>query len=122
MGRRGVGGKAGNIALVTLSTTLSSIAQVLFKLGVLSRSLLYLLIAAGIAVYMVSTLIYLYVLSREHLSWTYGVGGLGYILAVVLAVFFLPEGAALLHLTMDSVMRWGGVLVITAGVILISIS
>ena len=55
---------------------------------------------------------YFYVLSRAHLTWVYGIGGLAYIFAVILANFI--ETVPLL--------RWVGVIVITIGVALIGFS
>ena len=111
-----------NVVAVIVSTALSSAGQIFFKYGVLHLSALWIYITSGVFLYIVSTVIYLYVLSRESLSWTYGLGGLGYIFAVVLAVFFLPEGASLLMLNTDSILRWMGVIVIAIGVIAIGMS
>ncbi len=101
------------ILLLVVCTVLGGIGQFLFKLGFTNGQLL-LTVGAGLGVYLVSTAIYFYVLSRVHLSWAYGMNGISYILAVVLAATVLAENVPLL--------RWAGVLVIAVGVALVSVS
>lgn len=103
--------KRKNILMLLCSTSLGAVGQFLFKLSVLN-SISYTLLVLGVAAYFVSTIVYFFVLSRVHLSWAYGIGGLSYIFAVVLASFI--EAVPLL--------RWVGVVVITAGVFLIGLS
>ncbi len=103
--------KKAMLVILLLSTFLGSLGQLFFKIGI-SHSLLYL--AAGLVVYGISTLIYLYILGRSHLSWTYGVGGLSYIFASVLAFLFLGEQITYL--------RWLGVFVIAIGTALVGLS
>lgn len=67
----------------------------------------------ALAAYIISALVYFYVISRAHLSWAYGMGGLSYIFAVIMAAIFV-ENVPLL--------RWIGVVVITGGVFLVAIS
>jgi drug/metabolite transporter (DMT)-like permease len=100
--------------MLVFSTLLGAIGQFFFKYAFLNSALFAELLAAGIAAYLVSTLIYFYVLSRVHLSFAYSMGGLSYIFAVVLAVLFLNESVPLL--------RWAGVITIALGVVLIGLS
>lgn len=99
------------VAILLVSTLLGSAGQLLFKLG-LSSSTVFLLL--GILVYGISTLIYLYILGRAHLSWTYGITGLSYIFASVFAMIFLGERI--------SALRWLGIGVIAIGTALVGIS
>ena len=68
----------------------------------------------GFVAYGISTLFYFYALSKVHLSWAYSIGGLSYIIAVILAATILLEDIPLL--------RWIGVLVITLGLIIVGLS
>ncbi len=106
-------GKISNILLLVVSTVLGGIGQFLFKYSFIDRSIV-LTIAAGLGAYAISTAIYFYVLSRVHLSWAYGLGGIAYILAVILAAMVLSEHVSLL--------RWAGVLVIAIGVVFVGVS
>jgi len=98
------------------STLLGAIGQVVFKygLGLSGVGLVAEWLALGVVVYGFSTIIYFYILSRVHLSWAYGIGGLSYIFATLMAYFVLAESVPAL--------RWTGIVVITIGVILIGIS
>ena len=71
-------------------------------------------LAVGLLAYGISTIVYFYVLSRVHLSWAYTIGGMGYVIAIVLAAVVLGEPV--------SALRWAGILVITLGVVLIGLS
>jgi len=104
-------GKRNNVLMLLGSTSLGAVGQFLFKSSVLG-SVQYTLLVLGVLAYFLSTLIYFYVLSRVHLSWAYGIGGLSYIFAVVLASFIEAVPLA----------RWVGVVVITVGVFLIGLS
>ncbi len=95
--------------MLLASTSLGAAGQFLFKLSVLGDGITYLILAAGVLAYFFSTIVYFYVLSRAHLSWTYGIGGLSYIFTVVLANFIETV----------PFMRWVGVVIITIGVLLI---
>ncbi len=106
-----------NLALLFVSTFLGALGQLLFKYGLNNSSSMVLLasgILFGLAAYVISTLIYLFVLSRVHLSWAYGIGGLSYIFATIFAAFILFENVPIL--------RWIGVAVIFLGVVLIGLS
>ncbi len=102
--------------LLIASTMLGSFGQLFFKMGVDSHSALALaeLIFAGAFAYGVATLVYLYILGRAHLSWTYGFVGFSYIFTTILAFFVLGEPVGL--------ERWIGVVVIAAGTALIGMS
>ena len=103
--------KKENLLLLVVSTLLGAVAQLVFKISLNSGEML--LLVLGVGIYLVSSLIYLYVISRVHLSWAYGVGGLSYIFAVLLAALFIEE---------VPVIRWVGVGIIAIGVFLISAS
>ncbi len=102
--------------LLIVSTSLGSIGQLVFKIGVGSSAAyaMALYLAAGMFAYGISTVIYLYILGRSNLSWTYGFGGFSYIFAVVLASVVLGE-----VVTPD---RWIGVVIIAIGTALIGLS
>lgn len=107
--------KTKNLSMLLGSTALGAIGQLLFKYALpTNNGVLPLWLLGGFVAYIVSTLIYFYVLSRVHLSWAYGIGGLSYILATLFAYFILSEQVSLL--------RWAGVVVITIGVFFIAIS
>lgn len=106
-------GKMISLLLILVATILGGVGQFLFKYAFLD-GLLLLTVGAGLCVYALSTAFYFYVLSRVNLSWAYGLNGITYILAVVFAATILSEKVPLI--------RWGGVFVIVAGVVLISIS
>lgn len=107
--------KRSYIMLLSVSTALGAIGQLLFKLGVTSGMYnLIMFISLGLIAYLVSSVIYFYVLSRTHLSWAYGFGGLSYIFASALAFLFLAEAVPPL--------RWVGIVVIAIGTALIGFS
>ena len=103
--------KSANIGFLALSTLMGAAAQLVFKIS-LSDGMLDLLIL-GILTYLASSLLYFYVISRAHLSWAYGVGGLSYIFAVVLGALFIEQ---------VPVIRWVGVMAITVGVLAVAVS
>ncbi len=105
--------KRRNLALLGGSTLLGAVGQLLFKYSFTSSFFVGWL-ALGVLVYGIATLAYFYVLSRVHLSWAYGIGGLSYIFATFLAYFVLAENVPPL--------RWFGVIIITIGVVLIGTS
>ncbi|MCL5101734.1 MAG: EamA family transporter [Candidatus Marsarchaeota archaeon] len=104
--------KVENISMLIGSTFLGAAGQLLFKYALTAHILL--IIAAGIFLYFVSTLVYFYVLTRANLSWAYSVGGLSYIFAVILAATLLAENVPAL--------RWIGVIIITVGVLFVGSS
>ncbi len=103
--------KRNNILLLVGSTFLGAVGQLLFKLS-LSNSVVYMFVIA-LAAYIISALVYFYVISQAQLSWAYGVGGLSYIFAVLLAALFIESVPA---------MRLVGVVIIAGGVLLVALS
>ena len=107
--------KSTYVALLLASTLLGAFGQILFKDGIVSAlATLLLYVSIGVVFYLVSTVIYFYVISRTHLSWAYGFTGLSYIFASAIAFLFLGEHVPIL--------RWAGILVITIGTVLIGSS
>ncbi len=105
--------KLRNVGFLVVSTFLGAVGQLLFKYS-FGKPLFAELLASGLVVYGISTIIYFYVLSRVHLSWAYGMGGLSYIFATIFAYLFLSENIPLL--------RWFGVIIIAIGAALIGFS
>lgn len=104
------------IVLLFFSTFLGAVGQVLFKLGVTNGTLALeaVFLVLGLFAYLVSSAAYIYVLSRTHLSWAYGFGGLAYVFASLIAFGFLGE--------LVSPLRWAGIAVIAIGTALIGLS
>jgi len=101
--------------ILLVSTFLGALGQVFFKMGVMQFGILfYTYVAIGLVFYLASTVVYFYVLSRTHLSWSYGFTGLSYIFASFIAFAFLGESVPLL--------RWLGIIVIAIGTALIGVS
>lgn len=107
-------GKTKYVAMLLVSTLLAAIAQLSFKYAFNTPSSLVIFLIIGLIGYGLSTLVYFMVLSRTHLSWVYGVGGLSYVFATIFAATILQEPIMPL--------RWIGVLVIFVGVLLIGLS
>ncbi|MEM0149906.1 MAG: hypothetical protein QXW10_03365 [Candidatus Micrarchaeaceae archaeon] len=106
--------KIKNLSVLLISTFLGAAGQFMFKFSFLGIGLEHLVVYLifGLLLYGLSTVFYFYVLSRAHLTWVYGIGGLAYIFAVIMANFIevVPP------------LRWVGVIVITIGVALIGLS
>ena len=68
----------------------------------------------GMVCYGLSLLIWLRVLLKFDLSFAYPMVGLGYVITALLAMYFLDEKITLL--------RWAGILVTVAGIILLNFS
>lgn len=102
------------LAFLLFTSFLAALGQTVFKLAFLNPGILVLLIAAGLVAYIISTVYYLFALSRVHLSWAYGIGGLSYVFAVMMAYLFLGE--------MIPPLRWLGVAIIFIGVVLVGTS
>lgn len=103
------------VLMLFCSTMLGAAGQILFKLGVSSgTSWLFVFLVTGLISYLVSTVIYFYVLSKTHLSWAYGFTGLSYIFASAIAFLFLGEQVPAL--------RWTGILIIAVGTALVGSS
>ncbi|MFI5412760.1 MAG: hypothetical protein ACHQX1_02620 [Candidatus Micrarchaeales archaeon] len=107
------------IFLLLAAAFLSALGQFFFKYSfnnsssLLSSQFLIWFIP-GFLAYMGATVFYFMVLSRTHLSWTYGIGGLSYVFAIVFANTILNE--------VIPPLRWLGVATIFLGVIFIGMS
>jgi drug/metabolite transporter (DMT)-like permease len=108
-----------NIGLILANIILLVSGQTLWKIGIERHgpmrgigSLLLTMfspwVIAGIALYVVATVIWIYLLSRLPLSLLYPLQSLAYVAAVLVAIFVFHE-----HV---SVMRWIGVAIILIGV------
>lgn len=107
--------KKAYVIMLLVSTLLGAIGQLFFKVGVQSSTVgLVGYVLLGAFLYVVSTVIYFYVLSRTHLSWAYGFTGLSYVFASIVAFFFMAEYVPPL--------RWVGIAVIAVGTVFIGIS
>lgn len=106
--------KAKITLFLAFTALLAALGQTLFKLGLQNSVFLVLFVAIGLIAYAVSTIYYLFVLSKVHLSWAYGLTGLSYIFTVILAYFVLGESIP--------IVRWVGVAVIFIGVVLVGTS
>ncbi len=93
--------------LMVFGTLVASVGQLAFKFGVNYSAISIPFILLGFVLYCLSTLLYLFVLGRAHLSWTYSFTGLTYIFTNILAFLILNENI--------TVLRWIGIAVIAAG-------
>ncbi len=110
------------IPLILLNVLLLTSGQILWKMGLnqaggislhnLSRVFFSPLIWAGLALYVVATVVWFVVLSRTELSYAYPLQSTAYVMGVIAAWLILKE--------IIPVTRWVGVLVIIAGVTLVS--
>lgn len=111
------------LLLAGVNVLLMVAGQMLWKTGMEGRSvagvmdvlqaMLSPLIIAGLALYGVATVLWLYILNKAQLSHVYPVQSLAYVLALVAACLLFKE-----HVTWN---RWVGVAVICVGVYLVSI-
>ncbi len=102
------------LGLIVVSNVLGAAGQLFFKMGLNSNNnLLLLFLAVGLVAYGISTIMYFFVLSRERLSWVYGLVGLSYIFATILAYFVLKEPMPMVKIA--------GISVITIGIGLIGV-
>ena len=109
--------------LVLVNVVLLVTGQLLFKLGLDRIGALTLhnlftvfwspLIWAGLALYVIATLAWFYVLSRAQLNAVYPLQSISYILALILSIVILHEQA--------SPLRWAGTVVILVGVVLVQL-
>jgi drug/metabolite transporter (DMT)-like permease len=102
------------LGVMFVSTLLAALGQLFFKYAFNTPGQFIPWFIVSILAYGFSTVIYLIVLSRVHLSWAYGIGGLSYIFATILAATVLLEPIPLL--------RWVGVLAIFIGVVIIGMT
>ncbi len=114
------------LLMIGISVTLGVCGQLLFKhtmmrVGAVDFSHLSTAIPAvasspflwlGLCCYGISTVVWLMILSRVHLTYAYPLLSVGYILVVALSYFIFKEPVTWL--------RFGGVLVIVAGVIMVT--
>jgi multidrug transporter EmrE-like cation transporter len=123
------GGRRMLIVLILVSVTLAAVAQIMLKTGVdrateahggelrmgveglkaLSASPL---VWAGLVLFGVSAVAWLFALSRASLSFAYPFAALGYVLIVSFSAFVLHESVPPL--------RWLGVALIVVGIVLVA--
>ncbi|MDR2157769.1 MAG: hypothetical protein LBO02_00430 [Holosporaceae bacterium] len=113
-----------NVFLIFFQVIINTLAQLLLKKGVgvinFSQSWWALLtsiafnvhILGGVFIFIISLLLWLYLLSQFDLSFLYPFGSLSYVLAAVGGWFFFAENITLY--------RGGGILLILIGVILVA--
>ncbi len=99
------------VLLMVVGTLLASVGQLAFKYGVDYSIISIPFILLGFVLYGTSTLLYLFVLGRAHLSWTYSFTGLTYIFTNILAFFILNENITPL--------RWAGIIIIVVGAVIV---
>jgi len=115
------------IILILTSILLSTIGQILVKIGAVNLTLNFsgsnlmpsilsilknLPVMVGITSYGVSFLLWIKVLSKVELSYAYPMVSLGYVLVMIYSYFFLHENISLLRVC--------GVIFIIIGVVLVS--
>lgn len=71
-------------------------------------------VALGVTLYALGTFSWLYVLTRVDLSYAFPFLGLTYVLVALASCFLLGEHVSLL--------RWSGIIIISVGVIFVSVS
>ncbi|MDR1235666.1 MAG: hypothetical protein LBJ96_01525 [Holosporaceae bacterium] len=113
-----------NVFLICVQVVINTLAQLLLKKGVsmldFGQPLRILFVAiisnlyifGGVFIFVLSLLLWLYLLSQFDLSFLYPFGSLSYILAALGGWFFFAETISLY--------RGGGILLILIGVILIA--
>lgn len=115
-----------NLLLIVLTVCLNTAGQFMMKAGInrigtidLSRFLHYLprivvspFVMGGFASYAVSAVLWIVILSRAELSWAFPMVSLSYVITAILSPVLLGESF--------SVQRFIGILVICAGVFLVS--
>ncbi|MCJ7832187.1 MAG: 4-amino-4-deoxy-L-arabinose transferase [Actinobacteria bacterium] len=117
------------IATILLSVALAAGAQIVLKLGMervteasgvfsptsvssLKSAAVTPLVWAGLVVFALSALVWLAVLSRASLSFAYPFASLTYVIILFYGRFIADEPV--------SAMRWGGVVLIIGGILLVS--
>ncbi len=107
--------------IILLSVLLGAVGQIAFKIGAVripdTGSLLAKIITAwpilaGLGLYGVSTLLWIYALRTVELSYAYPLISLGYILVFIASFFLFHEAIGLLRL--------GGLVLILTGIILVA--
>ena len=116
------------LILLSVTVSLNVFGQLMMKRGMssvgvisgdlsllvdsLGRAILNPFVLAGVAAYGFSTVFWLVLLSRVELSYAYSALSLGYVLITLVSAAILGEQVTTL--------RWAGVFVIVAGVILVT--
>ena len=117
------------IGLILVSVTLAAVAQVTLKAGMnhvtdasggqlalngdsLKQIASQVWVWAGLAIFAVSAVLWLFALSRANLSFAYPFAALGYVIIVVASILFLDEHVQPL--------TWVGVALIIGGILLIA--
>ena len=115
------------LSLILVAVTMSAAAQILFKLGLTSAAkaggsfstspaLVTALftpgVLVGLALYGVGTLVWLSALNRVEVSQAYPFVGLGFVLTAIFGHFLFGDQI--------SVARAGGIILVIAGIIVIS--
>ncbi len=123
------GSRRMTIGLILVSVTLAAVAQVTLKAGVnhvtdanggqlamnadsLKQIAQQVLVWAGLAIFAVSAVLWLFALSRADLSFAYPFAALGYVIIVIASILFLDE-----HV---QPITWVGVVLIISGIVLIA--
>lgn len=111
-----------NVVLLIMNVILMALGQVLFKQGSKAftglqwSSLLHVAfnpyVLSGVTIYGVSTVIWVYVLSRMNLSVAYPTQSMSYVLVMLAAIFLFKEPI--------SAKQWIGMGLIMAGVVFVS--
>ena len=117
------------IGLILASVTLAAVAQVTLKAGMnhvtdanggqlalngdsLQQIASQIRVWAGLAIFAVSAVLWLFALSRADLSFAYPFAALGYVIIVIASILFLDE-----HV---QPITWVGVVLIISGIVLIA--
>ncbi len=117
------------IGLILVSVTLAAIAQVTLKAGMnhvtdanggqlalsgdsLKQIAAQVWVWAGLAIFAVSAVLWLFALSRANLSFAYPFAALGYVIIVIASILFLNE-----HV---QPITWVGMALIVGGILLIA--
>ena len=117
------------IGLILVSVTLAAVAQVPLKAGMnhvtdasggqlalngdsLKQIASQVWVWAGLAIFAVSAVLWLFALSRANLSFAYPFAALGYVIIVIASILFLDEHVQPL--------TWVGVALIIGGILLIA--
>jgi multidrug transporter EmrE-like cation transporter len=123
------GSRPMTIGLILVSVTLAAIAQVTLKAGInhvtdanggqlalngdsLKQIAAQVWVWAGLAIFAVSAVLWLFALSRANLSFAYPFAALGYVIIVIASILFLNE-----HV---QPITWVGMALIVAGILLIA--
>ena len=123
------GSRRMTIGLILVSVTLAAVAQVTLKAGMnhvteasggqlalngdsLKQIASQIWVWAGLAIFSVSAVLWLFALSRANLSFAYPFAALGYVIIVIASILFLDEHVQPL--------TWVGVALIIGGILLIA--